>query len=549
DDLDIVGLLKVDCLALGMLTAVRKTLQLLHARGHPRLSMATIPPEDKETYDMICRADTVGVFQIESRAQMAMLPRLQPRKFYDLVIEVAIVRPGPIQGDMVHPYLRRRKGEEPVSYPTPELEEVFKRTLGVPLFQEQVMQVAIVAADFTPGEADALRRSMAAWKRYGGLEPHRERLFKGMLKNGYKLEFAERLFEQIKGFGSYGFPESHAASFALIAYASSWLKCHHPAAFACGLINSQPMGFYTPNQIVQDLRRHGVRVLPVDVRFSEWDCTLESHLSPRGREPALSLSEGRPEGPGEGTSAEGASAVAVASAQPALRLGLRLINGFRQDSAERIVAARTVRTFTDVADLCVRASLDERSRSLLADANALRALTGHRHRARWAVAGIEAPRPLLAGIDSHESAIALPPPSTGEDIQTDYTLTGMTLGRHPLSLLRKALYARRCQRSSQLAAAPHGARVRFAGLITMRQRPQTASGVTFVTLEDEDGLVNAVIWHHLAERQRRELLESRLMAIDGRLERADGVQHLIATRLENLTSLLGSLSTSSRDFR
>jgi error-prone DNA polymerase len=517
DDLDVVGLLKVDCLALGMLTAVRKTLKLLNAHGHPELSLATIPPEDKDTYDMICRADTVGVFQIESRAQMAMLPRLQPRKFYDLVIEVAIVRPGPIQGDMVHPYLRRRKGEEPVSYPSPQLEEVFRRTLGVPLFQEQVMQVAIVAADFTPGEADALRRSMAAWKRYGGLEPHRERLFKGMLRNGYKLEFAERLFEQIKGFGSYGFPESHAASFALIAYASSWLKCHHPAAFACGLINSQPMGFYTPNQILQDLRRHGVRVLPVDVRFSEWDCTLEQ----------------------ANTDASG----------PALRLGLRMINGFSQDTAERIVATRTTRAFIDVADLCGRASLDERSRSLLADANALRALTGHRHRARWAVAGIEASRPLFAGIHSDESPIALPPPSVGEDVQTDYALTGTTLGRHPLSLLRKALHARRCQRSSQLGKAPHGAHVRFAGLVTMRQRPQTASGVTFVTLEDEEGLINAVIWHHLAERQRRELLESRLMAIEGRLERADGVQHLIATRLENLTSLLGNLSTSSRDFR
>ncbi|GAB3384728.1 error-prone DNA polymerase [Lysobacter fragariae] len=517
DDLDLVGLLKVDCLALGMLTAVRKTLQLLDAHGHPGLSMASIPPEDPATYEMICRADTVGVFQIESRAQMAMLPRLQPRKFYDLVIEVAIVRPGPIQGDMVHPYLRRRNNEEPVSYPSPALEEVFKRTLGVPLFQEQVMQVAIVAADFTPGEADALRRSMAAWKRHGGLEPHRERLLKGMLKNGYKLEFAERLFEQIKGFGSYGFPESHAASFALIAYASSWLKCHHPAAFACGLINSQPMGFYTPNQIVQDLRRHGVRVLPVDVRHSEWDCTLE-HAN-------------------------------AGSSELALRLGMRLINGFKLDVAERIEMARASQAFTDIADLCDRAHLDERSRSLLADANALRALTGHRHRARWAVAGIEAPRPLFAGIASHEAAIALPLPSAGEDVQTDYALTGMTLGRHPVSLLRQALHARRCQRSSQLAKVPHGKQVRFAGFVTMRQRPQTASGVTFVTLEDEDGLVNAVIWQHLAERQRRELLESRLMAIDGRLERSDGVQHLIATRLENLTPLLGSLSTSSRDFR
>ncbi|HEY0660731.1 MAG TPA: error-prone DNA polymerase [Lysobacter sp.] len=533
DDLDAVGLLKVDCLALGMLTALRKTFQLLDAEGHHGLSMATIPAEDKETYDMICRADTVGVFQIESRAQMAMLPRLRPRTFYDLVIEVAIVRPGPIQGDMVHPYLRRRQGLEPVEYPSKELETVFERTLGVPLFQEQVMQVAIVAAKFTPGEADALRRSMAAWKRYGDLEPHRERLFKGLLENGYPLEFAERIFEQIKGFGSYGFPESHAASFALIAYASSWLKCHHPAAFACGLINSQPMGFYTPNQILQDLRRHGVRVLPVDVRYSEWDCTLEPLSRSRAGVPADET--------GEGASAS--------RSQNALRLGLRMVNGFQQEVAGRIVATRALQAFTDVADLCHRASLDERSRSLLADANALRALTGHRHRARWAVAGIEAPRPLLTEIGNHESPVALPLPSEGEDIRTDYALTGTTLGRHPLSLLRKALRSRRCQRSSQLALAADGARVRFAGLVTMRQRPQTASGVTFVTLEDEDGLVNAVIWQHLAERQRRELLEARLMAIDGRLERVDGVQHLIATRLENLTPLLGSLSTGSRDFR
>jgi error-prone DNA polymerase len=518
DDLDELGLLKVDCLALGMLTCLRKTFDLLRDSGRRDIGMDTIPREDDQTYAMIQAADTVGVFQIESRAQMAMLPRLKPRKFYDLVIQVAIVRPGPIQGDMVHPYLRRRNGEEPVSYPSPQLEEVFRRTLGVPLFQEQVMQVAIVAAGFSPGEADALRRSMAAWKRHGGLEPHRERLFKGMLERGYTLEFATRLFEQIKGFGSYGFPESHAASFALLSYHSSWLKRHEPAAFAAALINSQPMGFYSPSQIVQDARRHGIEVRPVDVRYSNWNCTLE----PVSSNPEV---------------------------QPALRLGLCMVNGFTEEAALRIETARTRQAFRDVADLCQRADLDQRLRGVLADAAALRGLAGHRHKARWAVAGVEAQRPLFDPIGATaEAAVALPLPSTADDVHADYAMTGLTLGRHPLSLLRAQLRARRFKRSSELRDLPHGQRVSFAGLVTMRQRPQTASGVTFITLEDEDGLVNAVVWQHVAERQRREFLESRLMAIDGRMERADGVQHLIATRLENLTPLLSGLMTSSRDF-
>ncbi|WP_457097793.1 error-prone DNA polymerase [Lysobacter sp. P5_B9] len=518
DDLDVLKLLKVDCLALGMLTCIRKTFDLLRDSGRRDMSMDDIPREDTATYTMIQTADTVGVFQIESRAQMAMLPRLKPKTFYDLVIQVAIVRPGPIQGDMVHPYLRRRNGEEPVDYPSPQLEEVFRRTLGVPLFQEQVMQVAIVAAGYTPGEADALRRSMAAWKRHGGLESHRERLFDGMLKRGYTLEFATRLFEQIKGFGSYGFPESHAASFALLAYASSWLKRHEPTAFAAALINSQPMGFYSPGQIVQDARRHGIEVRPVDVRYSNWNCTLE----PVSIDPAT---------------------------QPALRLGLRLVNGFREDAASRIEQARARQAFHDVTDLCQRADLDQRLRGILADAAALRGLAGHRHKASWAVAGVEAQRPLFDAIGATaEAAVALPLPSTAEDVHADYATTGLSLGRHPLSLLRKQLRARRFKRSSELRDLPHGQRVSFAGLVTMRQRPQTASGVTFITLEDEDGLVNAVVWQHVAERQRREFLESRLMAIEGRIERADGVQHLIATRLENLTPLLSGLVTNSRDF-
>ncbi|MDQ6648234.1 MAG: error-prone DNA polymerase, partial [Pseudomonadota bacterium] len=361
DDLDTMKLLKVDCLALGMLSCVRKCLDLLRAHRGQDYTMATLPKEDPETYRMIQRADTIGVFQIESRAQMAMLPRHRPEKFYDLVIQVAIVRPGPIQGDMVHPYLRRRRGEEAVDYPSEDLKAVFERTLGVPLFQEQVMKLAIVAAGYTAGEADQLRRAMAAWKRHGGMEHHRERIMSGMLERGYTVEFAARLFEQIKGFGSYGFPESHAASFAGIVYASCWLKCHEPAAFACALLNAQPMGFYAPSQIVQDAQRHGIAVRALDVHHSDWDCTLEEDARGRG--------------------------------QPAIRLGLRQVRGFRQDAAERLSAARAERYFIDVVDLCSRTGIDRRQQDLLSESCALSELAGHRHRAKWAVAGVEVQLP------------------------------------------------------------------------------------------------------------------------------------------------------------
>ncbi|WP_425481591.1 error-prone DNA polymerase [Cognatilysobacter lacus] len=518
DDLDEMGLLKVDCLALGMLTCVRKTVELLRKSGRRDMTVADIPPECPKTYAMIQPADTLGVFQIESRAQMAMLPRLKPKTFYDLVIQVAIVRPGPIQGDMVHPYLRRRNSEEAVTYPSEALRAVFERTLGVPLFQEQVMQLAIVAANYTPGEADQLRRSMAAWKRHGGMEHHRQRIVEGMLKNGYAADFAERVFEQIKGFGSYGFPESHAASFALITYMSCWLKCHEPAAFAAALLNSQPMGFYSPSQIVQDARRHGIEVRPVDIRYSDWDCSLEFRGEP-----------------------------ADLSKQPALRLGLRQIDGLSETCARRIEAARALDMFTDATDLCLRADLDRRERGLLADAGALKSLLGHRHKARWAVAGVEAQRPLFEA-ETPEAPVALPLPSVEDDVRTDYDTLGLTLGRHPLSLLRSALGKRRCVRSRDLKALPNGRRVAFAGLVTLRQRPQTASGVTFLTLEDEDGLVNAVVWRQVAEQYRRALLESRLLVIHGHVESQDGVQHVIAKRLENLDALLGPLATSSRDF-
>ena len=516
DDLDAVGLLKVDVLALGMLSAIRRCFDLIeHYRG-TRWTIATLPAEDKPTYDMISQADTIGVFQIESRAQMAMLPRLRPKTFYDLVIQVAIVRPGPIQGDMVHPYLRRRNGEEEVDYPSEELKPVFARTLGVPLFQEQVMELAIVAAEYTPDEADKLRRAMAAWKRHGSLEPHRVRLTERMLAKGYQPDFIARIFEQIKGFGSYGFPESHAASFALLTYASCWLKRHEPAAFACALINSWPMGFYNPDQILQDARRHRLEIRPVDVRHSGWDCSLE----PCRQE------------------------------QPAIRLGLRMVRGFREADALRIEAARQRQPFMDIHDLCRRAELEPRAREQLADAGALRGLAGHRHRARWAVAGIEPQLPLFDGLPAmEETPIYLPLPSVSEDLFNDYATLGTTLGPHPLTLLRNELKARRCQNSRELATIEHGRLVSVAGLVIGRQRPQTASGVIFVTLEDEFGIVNVVVWRDLAERQRRPLIQSQLLRIDGHLESASGVRHVIAGRLSDLTPLLTGLDVRSRDFQ
>ncbi|RCL27333.1 error-prone DNA polymerase [Pseudomonas sp. AFG_SD02_1510_Pfu_092] len=515
DDLDMVGLLKVDVLALGMLSALRRCFDLLQRHRGQQLTLATIPVEDPATYAMISRAETMGVFQIESRAQMAMLPRLRPKTFYDLVIEVAIVRPGPIQGDMVHPYLRRRLKQEPVTYPSPQLKAVFERTLGVPLFQEQVMELAMVAADYSPGEADQLRRSMAAWKRHGGLEPHRERLIQGMLRNGYALAFAERIFEQIKGFGSYGFPESHAASFALLCYASSWLKCHEPAIFTCALVNSWPMGFYSPDQLLQEARRQGIEVRPVDVCHSEWDCTLE----------------------------------ADARGILAIRMGLRLVRGLAEASGRRLEQARAQRPWRDVDDLCLRAGLDPRARARLADAGALRALARDRHQARWQVAAVQPQLPLFADVAAvPESTVELPVPTVGEDLRADYHTLGTTLGPHPLALLRSRLRALGCRSSHELQDVGHGDSIAVAGLVVGRQRPQTASGVTFVTLEDEHGMLNVVVWRDLAERQRRALVGSQLLKVSGRLEQENGVRHLIARRLEDISPLLRGLDVRSRDF-
>jgi error-prone DNA polymerase len=515
DDLDALGLLKVDVLGLGMLSALRKSLELLRDFRGREYTLASIPAEDPAVYAMIQRADTVGVFQIESRAQMSMLPRLKPKNFYDLVIEVAIVRPGPIQGDMVHPYLRRRNGEEPESYPSREVEKVLKRTLGVPIFQEQVMQLAMVAAGFTPGEADDLRRSMAAWKRRGGLERFEERLLSGMRERGYKEEFAARIFRQIQGFGEYGFPESHATSFALLAYASAWIKCHEPAIFTCALLNSLPMGFYAPAQLVRDARAHGVEVRPVDVLASERDCTLERR----------------------------------ADGEPALRLGLRLAKGLSEAGAERLAAARRVRPFASVQDLAERAQLERRDLNALADAGACARLAGNRHRAVWEVAGVESALPIFPGIKIAEGIPMLAAPTEGQNVLADYRSLSLTLGRHPLALLRERLRARHLLSASDLSTIEHGARVSTAGLVITRQRPSSASGVIFITLEDETGQVNLIVWPGIAAAQRRHFLEARLLEVHGELQRQGEVMHVIAARFMDLSRWLGTLAAKSRDFR
>jgi error-prone DNA polymerase len=520
DDLDALGLLKVDVLGLGMLSAIRRAFRLINDFGGSRavageVGLATVPAEDKSVYDMICRADTTGVFQIESRAQMAMLPRLRPRNFYDLVIEVAIVRPGPIQGEMVHPYLRRRNHEEAVSYPSEAVEAVLKRTLGVPIFQEQVMQLAVVAAGFSPGEADQLRRAMAAWKRQGGLEPFERRLIDGMRERGYPESFARQLFKQILGFGEYGFPQAHAASFALLVYTSAWLKRYEPAAFCAALINSQPMGFYAPSQLVRDARAHGVEVRPVAVAVSGWDCTLER-------------------------SADG---------RPALRLGLRLVRQLSREGANRLLAARAASAFTDIADLAERAALERRDLEALGASDALAQLAGHRHRAVWQVSGVERALPLLSAQTAAPEGIPLlRAPREGEDIVADYRSLGLSLRRHPLALLRAKLNERGVIPAQDLWDRPNGQVVTTAGLVITRQRPGSAGGVTFVTLEDDVGHVNLIIWERVANAQRAALLESRLLEVRGKLQREGDVLHVIAQRLTNLSALLGDLVVESRDF-
>jgi len=514
DDLDAVGMIKVDVLGLGMLSAIRRSFELVECFRGQRWTLATVPAEDPAVYQMISAADTMGVFQVESRAQMAMLPRLRPRCFYDLVIEIALIRPGPIQGDMVHPYLRRRNGQEPVDYPSEEVRAVLERTLGVPIFQEQVMQLAIVAAGFSAGEADQLRRAMAAWRRKGGLGPFEQRLTEGMRQRGYDEAFAKRIFQQILGFGEYGFPESHSASFALLVYVSAWLKRHEPAAFLCALLNSQPMGFYAPAQLVQDARRHGVELRPADALASDWDCTLE-------------------------TAGEGVAAA---------RLGLRLVAGLSAAGAERLVAARGTRPFADVDDLARRARLDRGDLGALARAGALAALAGHRYRAGWAVAGVEAPLPLLGETRSPEGLPLLRAPTEGRDIVADYRSMGLTLGRHPLALLRARLAGDGTVSTAELNAAPHGARAACTGIVINRQRPGSAGGVLFATLEDETGQANVVVWQTVAESFRRPLLGARLLEVTGRVQREGEVVHLVAERMRDRSTLLGALEVRSRDF-
>lgn len=536
DDLDALGILKVDVLALGMLSCIRRAFELLHVHYDLDLTLATTPAEDPRTYAMIQRADTIGVFQIESRAQMSMLPRLKPAKFYDLVIEVAIVRPGPIQGGMVHPYLKRRLGLEPVSYPSKELEAVLKKTYGVPLFQEQAMKIAIVGAGFTPSEADRLRRSMATFKRTGGVGVFRDKFIGGMLDRGYTQEFAESCFKQIEGFGSYGFPESHAASFAHLVYVSCWLKCHYPDAFACALLNSQPMGFYAPAQIVRDVQEHGVEVLPVDVNLSD----LESVLVP-GREAGDSV--WRPH----------ADMVEDIWSKRAIRLGLNFVKGL-SDTDIGIITARRGGGYDSVRDLWLRTGLPVASLEKLANADAFNSLGLSRRDALWAVRGLETTAgaeklPLFAAAEREEiipdEPSGLPTMAPGEAVIHDYRALELSLKAHPVSFLRRTLDARRILPADALRDVPVGRIVTVAGIVLVRQRPGTASGVIFASLEDETGLANVVIWPKVFEANRRIVLSSRLMGVRGHVQREGLVVHLIAREIFDLSHLLLELSAGT----
>lgn len=512
NDLDSLGLLKVDCLALGMMSAIRRALQLKGQFEGREFRMQDIPPEDPATYDMLCKAESVGVFQVESRAQMTMLPRLKPRCYFDLVIEVAIIRPGPIQGGMVHPYLRRRQGLEKVTYPNDALKKILGPTCGVPLFQEQVMEIAMVAAGFSAGEADKVRRSMAAWQRKGGLADYRDKLMTGMLERGYTAEFANQIYNQILGFGSYGFPQSHSASFALLVYTSAWLRCHAPAAFVAGLLNSWPMGFYAPAQLVNDARRNGVVFRQVDVQGSEWDCTLE----------------------------------AGAEGEPQVRLGLRMVSGLVETQGRAIAAARP---YADIDELAHRANLPQRSMELLARAGALATLAGHRRLAHWGAIGIERLPGALAGASAREKPLGFAAPSEGENIVADYRGMGLTLGRHPLALIRGKLNRLKAYRAADLLKLNSGMTIRVAGIVTHRQRPETASGVVFMSLEDETGTSNLIVWPRVQHTQREAVFGARLMVVQGELQSELGVIHIIADKVRDYSHWLGRIKTGSRDFR
>ena len=594
DDIDALGILKVDVLGLGMLTCIRKCFDLIAAHHGRQLTLANVPPEDPEVYDMLCLADSVGVFQVESRAQMTMLPRLKPRKFYDLVIEVAIVRPGPIQGDMVHPYLRRRNGEESIDYPSEELRNVLEKTYGVPLFQEQAMQIAIVGAGFPPAEADQLRRAMATFRRMGTIGGFREKFINGMVGKGYELDYAERCFKQIEDFGDYGFPESHAASFALLVYVSAWLKCHYPAVFACGLLNSQPMGFYAPAQIVRDARDHGVTVLPVDVNHSNFDCTIEQMPEIRNQK-----SEKNP----HPSSANGWRT--VEDNRMALRLGFREIKGFAEGDAEALTTARTaLGGFDDVYAIWLESGLEPAVLERLANADAYSSIGLTRRQALWAVRGLkDRPLPLFAAAEireqraeirsqksgirnqkpetrnqipdstssltsdfchqtpesnpAYESSIEygdepnvdLPPIPLGEEVINDYASVRLSLKRHPLALLRPGFDQMRHIRAEELSRIKVGTFVRVAGLVIGRQRPGTASGVIFMTLEDETGVANIVVWPKMFKRNRKTVLRTRLLSVAGKVEKEGLVIHVIAARLIDMTDRLIDLGRRDQSLK
>lgn len=511
DDIEALGFLKIDVLALGMLTCIRKAFVLVEQHYGRHCTLANVPQDDPKVYDMISDADTIGVFQIESRAQQSMLPRLQPRCFYDLVIEVAIVRPGPIQGDMVHPYLRRRNGLEPVTYPSKALEDILKRTLGVPLFQEQAMKIAIVAAGFTPTEADNLRRSMATFKAKGKVSEHEEKLIAGMLKNGYTLEFAKRIFKQLEGFGSYGFPESHAASFALLVYISSWLKCYYPDAFACALLNSLPMGFYQPAQIIIDAQKHGVKVLPADVNYSQWD-----HL--------LAEKDGN---------------------YQALRLGFRQIKGIKEQDAQSLIAARTA-AFTHIQQL-FNIDLSDAALQLLANADAFSSLGLNRREALWQISVRDKPKALFANQiqeQPHEQNIELPFMSQAEHVVHDYSTTSLSLKAHPLSFLREKLSLLKAITHDDLAKCKNGQQVCIAGLVLVRQKPSTAKGVMFITLEDETNVSNLVVFAPIFEKYRKEIIQARLLMVKGKVQIEQKVIHVLVSHCYNITSMLGSLNNN-----
>ena len=546
DDLDALGILKIDVLSLGMLTAIRWCFDLIQRHHNRRLTLATIPSFDHRVFDMVGRADTMGVFQIESRAQMSMLPRLKPHCFYDLVIEVALVRPGPIQGDMVHPYLRRRCGQEAVEYPDERIRSVLEKTLGVPLFQEQAMRLVVVAAGFTPGEADQLRRAMGAWRKRGVIDQFEKKLIDGMTANGYSADFAERVFRQLRGFGEYGFPESHAVSFALLVWASAWLKYHYPAVFTASLLNSQPMGFYDPAQLVSDARKHGVTVLSVDVNFSEWNCTLES-------------------AEGQGLRGKGANmyvkhqstvpSPSPLSPQPfALRLGFRMLTGFSQTDADVIVAARGARPFASMDDFFHRTGVSNSVATRLSRADAFRSLQLNRRESLWQAlpdpdAGPLFDPPGIEPLDDAEPLPALPLLSDMEEVVADYRTVGLSLRKHPMNFLRPRLQELQVVPASKLATWPNGKRVSVAGLVLMRQRPSTAKGITFVTLEDETGTANLIVRPDVWEQYRKVARTAGVMLATGPLQRGGQIIHVLVHQLRDLSAEFADLQTHSRDFR